>query len=147
MAVESGAPFAKTSLDRMHGNIFGSGRGPRSTDVVIFNKSDKSFTLTSSYCKYGGFSTDIFPEHQILAKMSSVYGIAANGFMTGVRCTAKYESPNDGSYFEVTSRNPYVGSNSMKESHSESLKLTPTLGIGHNNQVRWIVENSEGDYN
>ncbi len=140
LSAEYGAPFATTSLSRIHGNIFGNGRGPRSTDIILANKSRKNFTLGTTYCKYGGYSPDLFPEHQILSNSSSVYGVAANGFMTGVRCSTRYESPDTDSYFEVTSRNPYIGSNSMKESFSEDLILTPTLSVGHNNQVRWIIE-------
>ncbi|KAJ6635108.1 hypothetical protein Bhyg_13691 [Pseudolycoriella hygida] len=38
--------------------------------------------------------------------------------------------------------NPYVGSNSVRESYSPSLRLLATDGIGENNQVRWIIEDN-----
>lgn len=142
--MDIGAPYVETSLARIHANIFGSGRGPRTTDVILSNKSRKSFTMASNYCESGGFHTKLFPDHELPSKTSLVYGVDANGFMTGVSCKTRYQS-SDGTYFEVTSRNPYIGSNSMEQSHSESLKLTPTLGVGQNNQVRWIIEDTDGN--
>lgn len=141
MAKQYGAPFAETASTRLHGNIFGSGRATRSTDVVIFNKSNKSFKLASNDCAHGGYSTDLFPIHEIASRESTVFGMESHGFATGCECTARYTS-SDGSYFEVTSNNPYIGSNSISDSHSSSLKLLSTKGQGDNNQVRWIIEDN-----
>ncbi len=141
MATTYGAPFAETASSRLHGNVFGKGRATRSTDVVVFNKSNKSFKLDSHDCDHGGYSTDLFPVHEIQGKESTVYGMESHGFLTGVECTVKYTS-RDGSYFEITANNPYIGSNSMRQSHSSSLRLTPTKGQGDNNQVRWIIEDN-----
>ncbi len=140
MAATYGTPFAETAIGRLHGNIFGKGRATRSTDVILFNKSNKSFKLDTHDCAHGGYSTDLFPVDKVKARESTVYGMESHGFATGVECTVKYTS-GDGSYFEITSNNPYIGSNSMRQSSSSSLKLTPTKGQGDNNQVRWIVEN------
>lgn len=120
--------------------MFGNGRATRSTDVVLFNKSSYNFKLLSNSCSHGDWSTNLFPEPSIQTKKSSVFGMESHGFATGVECTVKYQSL-EGTYFEVTSDNPYIGSNSANEHFSESLKLTRTLGGGNNNQVRWIIEN------
>lgn len=141
MAAKYGAPFAQTALERLHGNVFGRGRATRSTDIVLFNKSSKSFKLSSNNCAHGGFTTDLFPVHEIAGKESTVYGTESHGVATGCECTVKYLA-DDGAYFEVTANNPYIGSNSMRESNSPSLRLTPTKGQGDNNQVRWIIEDN-----
>lgn len=141
MAKKYGAPFADTAMERLHNNIFGSGRATRSTDAVLFNKSSKTFQLEYSDCDHGAFTTDLFPEHTIASKESIVYGMESHGFATGCKCTVKYVS-SDGSFFEVTSNNPYAGSNTLRQSNSPSLRLIPTKGAGDNNQVRWIIEDA-----
>lgn len=139
-AKQYGAPFADTAFQRLHGDVFGSGRATRSTDVVLFNKSSRKFNLISNSCSHGDWSTGLFPEPTIQSKKSSVYGMESHGFATGVQCTVKYQSP-DGVNFAVTSNNPYVGGNSASEDYSkDSVILIRTLGGGNNNQVRWIIE-------
>lgn len=139
LAKKYSAPFADTALKRLHGNVFGSGRATRSTDVAIINASKKNFSLKSNNCAHGGYSTGLFPEPKIMSKKSSVFGMESHGFATGVECTTRYES-SDGSFFQVTANNPYIGSNSIKESFSKDLQLIPTKGQGDNNQVRWIIQ-------
>lgn len=135
-----GAPFADTAFERLHGDVFGSGRATRSTDVVLFNKSTRQFKLVSNSCSHGDWSSDLFPEPTIKSKQSSVYGMESHGFATGVECTVKYQS-EDGMHFQVTSNNPYAGRNSASEDFSyDFIKLVRTLGGGNNNQVRWIIE-------
>lgn len=109
LAIQLGAPFAKTALERLHGSIFGSGRAARSTDVAIINKSKHSFKLAGNSCSHGVYSTGLFPEFDIAAKSSSVFGVESHGLFTGVECTTRYQSA-DGAFFEVRSNNPYVGS-------------------------------------
>lgn len=120
--------------------MFGSGRATRSTDVILFNKSSLNFKLTANSCAHGDFSTGLFPEPTIKSKQSSVFGIESHGFLTGCECTVRYESV-DGSYFQVTADNPYVGSNSGSQTFSNNLNLIPTIGVGNNNQIRWIIQN------
>lgn len=139
--IDLGAPFAKTATSRIHGDLFGSELATRSTDVIVFNVSNKNFTLDSNECDEGGFATGSFPDFAIQAKASTVYGMESHGFASGCACTVKYTS-EDGTFFEITSRNPYIGKNAISQSHSPWLKLTPTKGGSNNNQVRWIIEDS-----
>lgn len=146
MGIQYGAPFAQTGLDRLKGEIFGNERAARSTDVIIYNKSSKSFKLEASDpsnndCKHGGYSTGLFPDYEIQAKQAAVYGMESHGFARGVKCTTRYVS-SDGSFFELINDNPYVGKNWMDGTKSDSLGLTPTRGQGNNNQVRWIIEDA-----
>lgn len=136
-----GAPFAKTALERLHGSIFGSGRAARSTDVAIINKSKRSFKLAGNSCSHGGYSTNLFPELDIAAKSSSVFGMESHGVFTGVECSTKYQSA-DGSFFEVRANNPYSGGNEGSERYSETLQVFRTVGGGDNNQVRWVIDST-----
>lgn len=143
MATQYGAPFAQTGLDRLRGEIFGSSNSTRSTEVIIFNKSKRSFKLNTNECEHGGFTTGLFPEHEIASKQSVVFGMQSHGFMTGVKCVTAYSS-QEGLFFELLSENPYAGKNWISESHSSSLVVTSTRGTGNNNQVRWIIEDIQG---
>lgn len=138
-ALKNGAEFSKTCLKRLAEDIFGSGRASRSTDVVIFNKSGLKFKCTSSECGSGSYTSSLLPEHEILPKRSSVFGMESVSFLRGLDCTTKYES-EDGSFFEIEACNPFYGRNSLNESWSPNLLLKHTLGSGNNNQIRWIVE-------
>jgi len=82
-ATKLGAPFAKTTLERLHSVIFGSGRATRSTDIIIHNMSDESFFYVSSTTESGIFSSTMLPPHEIPPKSSVVYGCESNGFLTG----------------------------------------------------------------
>ncbi len=82
-AINLGAPFAQTALDKIHGQIFGSGRAARSTDVIIHNTSDESFVYVKSSTETGDFSSSLLPPHEIPAKTSEVYGCESNGVLTG----------------------------------------------------------------
>lgn len=97
--------------------------------------------MDTHYCDHGGYSTDLFPEYELGPKQSTVFGMESHGFATGVECKTRYAS-SDGSFFEMTSVNPYIGSNSILDLCSYSLTMIPTLGQGDNNQVRFIVENA-----
>lgn len=121
--------------------IFGSERATRSTDVIIVNRSNKKFTLDASDCNEGGFATDFFPDFEIRAKASTVYAMESHGFASGCACTVRYIS-EDGTVFEVTSRNPYIGYNSVSITNSDWLKVTPKVESGFNNQVEWIIEDN-----
>lgn len=110
----------------------------RTSDVAIFNKSSFKLKCTSSKCDHGCYTSSLLPEQEISPKQSSVFGMESTG-LTGLDCTTKYES-DDGTYFEIKTKNPFIGSNSVKESNSPNLVLTHTLGSGNNNQVRWIVD-------
>lgn len=88
-----------------------------------------------------GYSSNLFPEHEIHAKESTVFGMESNGFATGVTCTTKYTS-SDGSYFELFNDNPYIGANVIRESYSSDLYVLGTKGQGDNNQVRWVIEDN-----
>jgi len=82
-AVKLGAPFAETALQQIHGQIFGSGRAARSTDIIIHNMSDEDFLFKRSSVDTGDFSSSMLPPHEIPAKTSVVYGCESNGFFTG----------------------------------------------------------------
>ncbi|KAG4077235.1 hypothetical protein HA402_009864 [Bradysia odoriphaga] len=139
MAQEYGAPFAETALKRLHGNVFGTGRATRSSDIVIFNRSSKSFRLESNDCSNGGWSTDMFPVYELQSQESTVLGGESNGFMSGVRCNVRYAS-SDGSFFHIWFYNPYLGENFNNCDFTPStLRLMKTEGKGDNNQVRWII--------
>ncbi|KAJ6648633.1 hypothetical protein Bhyg_03864 [Pseudolycoriella hygida] len=141
LATEYGAPFAKTGLDRLHSEIFGSDVAARSTDVIIFNKSGKSFKLIANDCEHGGWATGLMPEHEVQGKQSTVFQMQSHGVMTGVKCLVTYKT-NDGIFFELLSDNPYFGKNWVSESHSSSLIVTSTRGVGNNNQVRFVIEDA-----
>lgn len=138
-SIRDGAPFGQISRNNLLGSSFGADRASRSTDIIIFNKSRRSFVLTTSNCESGMYSDHLSPEASISGMQSLVYGVESNSFATGVECTTTYSS-RDGSYFELTTSNPFIGSNSIRASHSPSLKLEPIIGKGNNNQVRWSIE-------
>lgn len=131
--------ISKIGLQRLREEIFGSGRAARSSDAVIFNKSGYQFRCTSSKCDYGGYSSSLLPEPEILAKQCTLFGMESVGLFRGLGCTTKYES-DDGTFFELKVENPYYGQNSVSQSHSPNLFLVDVVGSGKNNQVRLIVE-------
>lgn len=130
-------------MDRLHGSVFGNvtARASRTTDVIIFNKSNKTFILNSNQCEHGGYSNNLFPEYEIPAKMSSVFGVECHGLASGVKCTTRYQDSDDGTTFSITIKNPFGGKNSATGSGSLNLRIIPTVGKGDNNQVRFIIEN------
>ncbi|XP_037037803.1 uncharacterized protein LOC119075464 [Bradysia coprophila] len=138
-ATQYGAPFTQTALDRLHLEIFGNATAARSTDVIIFNKSGLTFKLNKNECVHGGYAPNLFPEHEIGSKQSSVFAMTSHGALSGLECTTKYTAP-EGVYFVIVAGNPYIGKNWMEERHSWSLEITSTRGTGNNNQLRWIVE-------
>jgi len=143
LAVKYGVPFAETCLKRLADDLFGSGRATRSTDAVIFNKSSFKFKCTLTKCDCGSYTSSLLPEHEILPKTSSVFGMESTNFLRGLECATKYQSV-DGTFFEIKTSNPMFGKNSLSELSSPNLILTHTLGSGNNNQIQWIVENSLG---
>lgn len=76
------------------------------------------------------------------SERASVFGVESHGFLTGVKCTTRYQSSaeNDGTFFSITTDNPYKGENLARDWTSLNLKVTPTVGKGNNNQVRFIVD-------
>lgn len=141
MADQYGAPFTETAISRLNGNVFGTGRATRSSDIVLFNKSSKSFKLDSKNCTNGDFSTGLTPENEISSKESTVYGYDSVRFASGCECTTKYTS-SDGSYFQITVDNPYTGSSSITTFFDLSLKLLTSKDFqtSNNNQVRFVIE-------
>ena len=108
-ATKLGAPFAKTGLERIHNEIFGSGRAARSTDVIIHNTSDETFLYVTSTTDSGVFSSSMLPPHEIPAKSSVVYGCESNGFLTGATGCRYVTTPCFLSIFALrTSKNSNV---------------------------------------
>lgn len=112
LANEYGTPFLKTAVDRLHGNIFENttARASRTTDVIIFNKSSKTFKLNSNHCEHGCYSSDLFPEYEIPSKKETEdFGVECHGMASGVKGTTRYQDENDGTSFFITSDNPFGG--------------------------------------
>ena len=142
-AIKLNAPFTQTTVGRLHGEIFGSGRAARSSDILVFNAADTSLHLHSTGCEWGGYSSNLFPETVIPAKKSSVFGIESNGFLSGVTCNTKYKSSDGNSWVFFHVDNPYIGHNVIYSRSSSDLTVVETLGQGNNNQVRFLIRNSE----
>lgn len=138
-ALKYGVKISKMTLERLSEQIFGSGRAARSSDVVIFNKSGHKFKCISSKCDYGGFSSSLLPEYELLSKECTLFGTESISLFRGVQCTTKYANDR-GTFFELTVDNPYNGKNSVSTSGSPNLILIDVVGTGKNNQVRLIVE-------
>lgn len=138
------APLTQTALGRVKGEIFGNGRAARSSDVIVMNKTPKTFKLRDNTCQWGGFSSDLFPEAELPPKSTTVYGVESNGFMSGVTCTVKYEVVENGQgvgeFVKFFVDNPYIGSNIEQSWLNGTFEIVSTLGQGNNNQVRYVIQ-------
>lgn len=65
-ALKYGVEISKMGLKRLSEQIWGSGRAARSSDVVIFNKSGYKFKCIFSKCDYGGYTSSLLPEYELL---------------------------------------------------------------------------------
>lgn len=145
MAIEMKAPFTKTSIERLQGPDFGRDRAARSSDIVVFNATDETFQLKKNECPYGGFSTGLLPEYEIQSHSSSVYGTESNGKAQGVLSIVDYNGLEyekyDGKYFNAHVENPLIGRNNEAHWNSPEFDVIATVGVGLNNQVRYIIRN------
>jgi len=147
-AKEYRAPFINTALERLHGNLFGTGRATRCTDVIIFNKLDRAFKLQADSCDDGSWTGTMFPEYEIPAQSSVVHGAESNSFLTGLwACKTTYQSQDaDKVKFTVAVSNPYVGKNSATIVCPFS-KIKPYIHMseGVANTARFILDKPESD--
>ena len=122
---------------------------------MLFNKSGKSFKLQNTDCETGGWSSSLFPEHEIPPHSSVTYGGESYGLFTGVtECVVQYRSNGYNgkdaqagaevyAWFEVNFSNPYIGPVlACATGHNVEVKVL--LGRGNNNLLRVVVDDGDG---
>lgn len=139
------APFTEVALKRLQNEVFGnsSARGTRSTDVLLFNPSSKTFEIVYNKCVHGGWSTGMFPEDVIPSNSSSVYGVESHGLMSGIACLVKYRTLDEKSELNFWVTNEYAGKNLAGWNCTDDLRVSNIVGTGNYNNVRFIIKDKK----
>lgn len=109
----------------------------RSVTITFQNETDTTLTKLSEHLDHGEW--DVHPPQVIGPHAVVSWKSESNGFMTGTQGSAAYQMANRPGQVQVSWDNPYVGSNSYRQSAPQGFTIGESGGSGDDAQVAFTL--------